>query len=164
MKKTHTRKLNIIASSSLVIGILMMATVHEKPFTWRFEGYWIGYFLDLLTVLFFLPLSIATTIWLLIQFNKKYTAYKKANIIFYVFLLANSIIGIVPIKYRVGMYSPSVLGCIYVVTFFLVIPLFFRLFYLDYKSGDKKNIIIRSIAFVMSIIIYMVLWQIRSPN
>ena len=164
MKKIHTRKLNIIASSSLVIGVLMMATVHEKPFTWRFEGCWIGYFLDLLTVLFFLPLSIATTIWLLIQFNKKYTAYKKANIIFYVFLLANSIIGIVPTKYKMGVYSPSILGCIYLVTFFLVIPLFFRLFYLDYKNDTKGNLITRSVIFIIAIIIYMVLWQIRSPN
>ena len=141
-----------------------MATVHEKPFTWRFEGYWIGYFLDLLTVFFFLPISIAAAIWILPQLNKKYATYKKINIIFYTILLVNNIVALLPNKYKMLVYSLSFLGWLYIVTFFLIIILFFRLFYLDYKNGTKKNIIIRSIAFVMSIIIYVVLWQIRSPN
>jgi len=155
MRTIDVKKINIVASISLVVSLIVMAMAHSKPFTWRFDS-WIGRSLDLLTVLFFIPVSIVTAIWLLIQFNKKYTTYKKINIIFYIFLLVNSIITFVPAKYKIGVYSPSILGCIYLVTFFLIIPMFFRLFYLDYKNDTKGNLITRSVIFILAIITYVV--------
>lgn len=152
------RKINKITSISLIISLLFMFLVNLIPFSWKVEN-WIGYYLDWSSVLLFLPISIVAAIWLIIQFNKKYSTYKKKNILFYVFLIVNNIILLIPNKYKVAIYSISFLGFLYLITLFLVIILFFRLFYLDYKSETKKKLLIRNIAVIIAIILYVILYN-----
>jgi hypothetical protein len=153
-------KINKVASISFVVSLLFIVTIYLIPFSWKVEN-WMGYYLDWSSVLLFLPISIVSAIWLLFQFNKKYATYKKINIIFYIFLLVNNLILFVPIKYKMAVYTPSILGCIYLATFLIVIPLFLILFYLDYKSGAKKNLITRNVAFLTAITIYILLYLYR---
>lgn len=153
------KKINKIANISLVTSLLFIVVVYLIPFSWKVEN-WLGYYLDWFSVLLFLPILIVTVIWLLIKLNKVYSTYKKENILFYVFLLINNILLLIPNKHKVAVYSISFLGFLYLVTFFLAFLLFIRLFYLDYKRGGaKKNLIARNIVFIVAIILYITVYH-----
>ncbi len=91
--------------------------------------------------------------------------YKRINFTFYFCLIAAFIIHFLPAKLTMGVYTPNLLGWLWALGFIpLTIITFFWLLVLDIKKGKAKNLIYRTIIYILTILIACLYWYYQAKK
>lgn len=83
--------------------------------------------------------------------------YKILNVVFYISLVVVTVVFFLPARFKMGVYTPNILGGIAVfVAFPLSILLFIILFAYDTKKQLKNNLKKRTIIFFITVLLCLV--------
>lgn len=87
------------------------------------------------------------------------TIKSKVNLIFYVNTILAYILLLVPIKYKIEIYSPSVLGYFWLlVTIPVSLISLVYLSYIDIRKKQYKSLVQRSIFSVFILVLFVITW------
>jgi len=90
---------------------------------------------------------------------------KKIDFLLYASMLVFIIILILPTEYRIEIYSPSLIGYLWLLLIPIIIGLLFLSSYLDFKSKKNKIKIIKKILlFIGFVIISIIVWIIQAKK
>lgn len=84
---------------------------------------------------------------------------KKLNYTFYICSILSFMVLLLPVKYKIAVYSPSILGWIWLL---ILIPIalitYIWLMVLDIKSKKLKKILKRTLFFFLIILLSLIYW------
>ncbi len=91
--------------------------------------------------------------------------YKKLSFIFYAGLIVFLVLLLLPVKYKLGVYTPNLLGWLLL---FVVVPIvlitYFWLCSIEWRTNNLKKLFIRTIVFVFTILISCLYWYGKSQQ
>lgn len=91
--------------------------------------------------------------------------YKKISLIFYLALIISFVVLLIPPNYKMGVYTPNLLGWIWLLGLIpLTIITFFWLLILDIKKGKTMNLIYRTIIYILTIFIACLYWYYQAKK
>lgn len=76
------------------------------------------------------------------------------NRLFYLLIVVALILSNLPQKYLVAIYTPSILGYIFLLTLLLIVVLFIYLFIQDILSNKYKQILKRTLVIIIGLCIH----------
>ena len=83
---------------------------------------------------------------------------KKINLVFNLSIIFSLVILILPVKYRMAVYTPNILGYFWLLSFPIIIGCFIWLTFLNLKNKNKANLIRKGFIFIGFIVLSIIIW------
>lgn len=83
---------------------------------------------------------------------------KIVNLIFYLSILLSLIILTLPVKFRIAIYTPSILGFIWLLSFPIIVGSYIWLTFINLKNENKRDLIRMSFILTGFIVLSIIIW------
>ena len=89
-------------------------------------------------------------------FNMRKSINTKLNFLFYILLFLTLVISCLPKNYVMAVYTPNILGYVFLVFMLAIVLLFIYLFFTDIMLNKYRQILTRTVVIGVGIFIYYV--------